>query len=210
MVTTKRVKFSHKPFKATLAVAMVASLGRSLHKVQVEAGKKYSPGHLFSTILATASHSGMYCENVPESIACFNLISLQLSPAKSFLALESSAAAKLPLLAEIQTAPSSSPPFSEEQLPLMGQDVATDGGGGSRGCSVRLSLPFLLLRHFLLLLEGGTSLPAMRQVVQLWSKFCSCLATPQALTLTVSSTVTRTVGAGKSCKALQQICSLGL
>ena len=98
-------------------------------------GKKYSPGHLFSTILATASHSGMYCENVPESIACFNLISLQLSPAKSFLALESSAAAKLPLLAEIQTAPSSSPPFSEEQLPLMGQDVATDGGGGSRGCS---------------------------------------------------------------------------
>ena len=152
----------------------------------------------------------MYCENVPESIACFNLISLQLSPAKSFLALESSAAAKLPLLAEIQTAPSSSPPFSEEQLLLLGQDVATDGGGGSRGCSVRLSLPFLLLRHFLLLLEGGTSLPAMRQVVQLWSKFCSCLATPQALTLTVSSTVTKTVGAGKSCKALQQICSLGL
>ena len=189
---------------------MVASLGRSLHKVQVEAGKKYSPGHLFSTILATASHSGMYCENVPKSIACFNLISLQLSPAKSFLALESSAAAKLPLLAEIQTAPSSSPPFSEEQLLLLGQDVATGGGGGSRGCSVRLSLPFLLLRHFLLLLEGGTSLPAMRQVVQLWSKFCSCLATPQALTLTVSSTVTKTVGAGKSCKALQQICSLGL
>ena len=70
-----------------------------------------------------------------------------------FLALEFSAAAKSPLRAEIQTAPSSSPPFSEEQLPLMGQDVATDGGGGSRGCSVRLSLPFLLLRHFLLLLR---------------------------------------------------------
>ena len=39
-----------------------------------------------------------------------------------------SLAAKLPLRAEIQTAPSSSPPFSEEQLPLLGQDVATDGG----------------------------------------------------------------------------------
>ena len=49
----------------TLAVAMMASLGRSLHKVRVEAGKKYSPGNLFSTILATASHSRMSCENVP-------------------------------------------------------------------------------------------------------------------------------------------------
>ena len=45
-----------------------------------------------------------------------------------FLALEFSAAAKSPLRAEIQTAPSSLPPFSEEQLPLLGQDVATDGG----------------------------------------------------------------------------------
>ena len=65
VVTTKRVKLSHKPFKTTPAVAIMAGLGRSLHKVQVEAGKKYSPGHLFSAILATASHSRMSCKNVP-------------------------------------------------------------------------------------------------------------------------------------------------
>jgi hypothetical protein len=35
VVTTKRVKLSHKPFKATLAVPMKVVLGRSLHKVQV-------------------------------------------------------------------------------------------------------------------------------------------------------------------------------
>ena len=32
VVTTKRVKLSHKPFKTTLAVAIMAGLGRSLHK----------------------------------------------------------------------------------------------------------------------------------------------------------------------------------
>ena len=142
----------------------------------------------------------MSCENVLKSFASFNFISSELSPAKSFLALESSAAAKLPLLAEIQTAPSSSPPFSEEQLPLLRQDVATVGGGGSKGRSVRFPLSFLLRRHFLLLLQGGNSSPAMRQAVQLWSKFCSCLATPQALAsalTAVSTTETKTVGAGE-------------
>ena len=72
------------------------------------------------------------------------------------------------------------------------------------------SLPFLLLRHFLLLLQGGNSLPAMRQALQSWRKFCSCLDTSQALASAVSTTETRTVGAGESYKALQQICSLGL
>ena len=56
-----------------------------------------------------------------------------------FLALEFSAAAKSPLRAEIQTAPSSLPPFSEEQLPLLGQDVATDGG-----VEAGLQRPFVL------------------------------------------------------------------
>ena len=105
--------------------------------------------------------------------------------------------AKSPLRAEIQTTPSSSPPFSEEQLPLLRQDVATVGGGGSKGRSVRFPLSFLLRRHFLLLLQGGNSSPVMRQAVQLWSKFCSCLATPRALASAVSTTETKTVGAGE-------------
>ena len=45
-----------------------------------------------------------------------------------FLALEFSAAAKSPLRAEIQTALSSLPPFSEEQLLLLGQDSRRSNG----------------------------------------------------------------------------------
>ena len=86
------------------------------------------------------------------------------------------------LRAEIQPEPSSSQPSSEEQLLLLGRDLASrpaGGGGGSRVRSVSFSLPS----------STASPLPASpprwrdharEAAVQPWSKCSSCLATRQA------------------------------
>lgn len=82
----------------------------------------------------------MCCENVLLSIAKWIVSILSLQSC-----LLPNCHSEQQQRAEIQPAPSSLQPSSEEQLLLLGQEIASrpaGGGGGSRGRSVSFSLPF--------------------------------------------------------------------